>query len=748
MIRQVGFILIFQWIAFCAWAQEAIVLTDKKQGIYNSPNIYFYEDKNNKLDITNISTPHLISFEKLNQKIPNYGIIQHTIWAKFYLENQTGEKLFLLIKNASIDSISLYIPNNKGFIVKHTGTYLSSSQREWNTNFFILEIPDLPKEQSYYLRFKSDKSLMIPLFIGTKDKVWRELLQSYLVDTSYFGVLIAMILYNTFVFISLRRRTYFYYVLHGISLLILVADYQGYWSMVATWLYIFLVKHPIISIIPAALAIILFTNSFLQIKHFHPKLHIFFKILFGIFIGIACIDLLALIDKGILIEIANFIGLLLLFSLLYAGVVSYLQKYIPALFFLIAWGMYCLLAIWVVLVHFDILKSDILIVYNLQIGSTIEMLFFSFALTYRINLLEKEKMDSQQQLVITLQDKERSVSEQNILLESKVQERTADLQSKQEEILRQNEELTAQQEEMLKQQGLIEQKNKELTLINRRMKANEEVLRKAYHKLSLAQETIQSQNKELKNYNENLEQEILQRTQEISQTNLELIKQNNQLEQFAFITAHNLRAPVARMLGLASILDTKNPQNAENFFVIEKMVFVANELETVIRDLNIILEIKKGLNQLIEEVKFSEKMNKVCASLATQIQESQAKIIIDFSQIDLIQSVSPYIESILYNLVSNAIKYRKPKESPIIKVKTELLEGDILLTVSDNGLGMDLEAHKGKVFGLYRRFHDHVEGKGLGLYLIKTQVETLGGKISIESTLGEGTTFYILLKKI
>lgn len=281
--------------------------------------------------------------------------------------------------------------------------------------------------------------------------------------------------------------------------------------------------------------------------------------------------------------------------------------------------------------------------------------------------------------------------------------------------------------------------------MNKKMAANEAVLRKAYQKITDNQKEIANKNEELKKYSENLEEQIQERTQQITQTNAELVKQNSQLEQFAFITAHNLRAPVARLLGLASILDTKNIQNPDNAFVVEKMVFVSYELETVIKDLNVILEIKKGINEIVEKVKFSEKLSKVSAILQHQIAESNAKIEADFSEADDIQSVSPYLESIIYNLVSNAIKYRSSKRTPLIRLKTEIKADKILLTITDNGLGMNLSEHKTKIFGLYKRFHDHVEGKGLGLYLIKTQAESLGGGVTVESTLGEGTTFYVSL---
>jgi signal transduction histidine kinase len=103
----------------------------------------------------------------------------------------------------------------------------------------------------------------------------------------------------------------------------------------------------------------------------------------------------------------------------------------------------------------------------------------------------------------------------------------------------------------------------------------------------------------------------------------------------------------------------------------------------------------------------------------------------------------------LYNLISNAIKYRDPDRSPVIDIKTEKLADEIRLTVSDNGLGIDTSVHRDKLFTLYSRFHTHLEGKGLGLYLVKTQITAMGGRIEIESEVNKGSTFrvYFRLKR-
>jgi signal transduction histidine kinase len=103
-----------------------------------------------------------------------------------------------------------------------------------------------------------------------------------------------------------------------------------------------------------------------------------------------------------------------------------------------------------------------------------------------------------------------------------------------------------------------------------------------------------------------------------------------------------------------------------------------------------------------------------------------------------------YLHSIFYNLISNSLKYRQPNIAPLIEIKSEILNNKIVLLFKDNGMGIDLENQNNMVFGLYKRFHpDHAEGKGVGLYMVKTQVETIGGSISVKSEVNKGTEFRI-----
>lgn len=748
-MKRNSLIFLFFCITSWAWAQEVIVVEDKNQLIDITYATHFFEDKQREFSIEKVLDAYFVDrFQKAKHEIPNFGIVSYPVWCKFTIQNLTGEKCFLAIKNCSLDTLTLYLPSPSGsFLAKQTGNYLPRNQRDLNTSTFAFELSETSQPQTYYMRTVATHNLILPMKVGNKDALWHSISSFYWIEGLYFGILLFVIIYNFFIYLSLREVSYGYYVLYGISLLLSACYSWGYFGLLNSSFNHFTIRYSYFAVGLPSITAILFAVSFLQIANKAPAIHLMFKVFLCLFIAYFGVDYLAFLSPHIFRSLYNLTALVLIFCLLYAGYTIYRKKNLPARFYLLAWGIGLFFVVWLLLVRFDILASPPFIHYQLQIGTALEMLFLSFALADRIKLLEKEKIESQKQLLASVQTSELVIKEQKVALESSIKERTAELEQKQKEVIGQNEELTQQQEELVRQQELIEQRNKELSMLNWKMQTNELVLRKAYAKIVDIKLTIANKNEELKKYSENLEQQIQERTKQITQANAELIKQNNQLEQFAFITAHNLRAPVARLLGLGNILDTQNPQNPDNIFVVEKMATVSNELDTVIKDLNIILEIKKGINELIYHVKLSDKFGKVCDLLQNQITESKAIITSDFSAVDVIESVSPYIESILYNLISNAIKYRSYKRVPIIHIQTTLEQEGFTLSISDNGLGMNLDDNKGKVFGLYQRFHDHIEGKGLGLYLVKTQVEAMGGSISLESTQGVGTTFRLFFRR-
>ncbi|AYB32060.1 two-component regulator propeller domain-containing protein [Chryseolinea soli] len=276
--------------------------------------------------------------------------------------------------------------------------------------------------------------------------------------------------------------------------------------------------------------------------------------------------------------------------------------------------------------------------------------------------------------------------------------------------------------------------NRTAELVNR-----DEEIQAQNNELFNQREIIEKQNIEILSRNETLEEEVKDRTKD-------LIEYNQQLEQFAFISAHNLRAPVARILGLGNILGfvRKNPEEEKS--VIDKIIFATQELDTVVKDLSSILDLRNNNTSFITNISLEEELKLTKGILEKEIRETSASIIEDFSRAPFIRTLKPYLDSILVNLIGNAIKYRHLDRRPIIQIKSEIIENQICLTICDNGMGIDLLSYKEKLFTFYSRFHNHVEGKGMGLYLVKTQVVALGGKIEVESEIDQGTTFKILFK--
>jgi PAS domain S-box-containing protein len=224
-----------------------------------------------------------------------------------------------------------------------------------------------------------------------------------------------------------------------------------------------------------------------------------------------------------------------------------------------------------------------------------------------------------------------------------------------------------------------------------------------------------------------------------------LQKKNKDLQQFSYIVSHNLRAPIAKILGLTSVIQG---ESEENKFLIEKITEETTNLDEVIRDINIIVSASKTDKEKMQYVLFKTRVDQVLQVLEMEILESKATIICDFAEVKGIVTINGFLYSIIYNLISNAIKYRSANEPSEIRLKTTEDEKFICLSVKDNGLGIDLVKNESKIFGLYKRFHgDSIPGKGVGLHLVKVNAESLGGNVVVESKVNEGTEFKIYLPK-
>ncbi len=234
------------------------------------------------------------------------------------------------------------------------------------------------------------------------------------------------------------------------------------------------------------------------------------------------------------------------------------------------------------------------------------------------------------------------------------------------------------------------------------------------------------------------------KTSEIQEKKItaELIQRNKDLEQFAYIISHNLRAPVANILGVAEALNDEQIEESEKVFFMDGLRTSAKKLDNIITDLNRILQMKHEVAENKEMVYFSQLVKDIKYTISGLAETELFQIKCNFDEVDEMLTLKSYMHSIFYNFISNSLKYKQPDLIPVIEITSRKTDSKIELTFKDNGLGIDLKRNGEQLFGLYKRFHQQAaEGKGMGLFMVKTQVETLRGKISVFSEVGKGTEF-------
>jgi PAS domain S-box-containing protein len=226
----------------------------------------------------------------------------------------------------------------------------------------------------------------------------------------------------------------------------------------------------------------------------------------------------------------------------------------------------------------------------------------------------------------------------------------------------------------------------------------------------------------------------------------ELTQNNKDLKQFSYITSHNLRAPLSNLTGLLNLIEEIPIEDSELKEIINGFSKSTHLLNETINDLVKIIIIKDNPSIQKEKLLIKDVFENVFNQLSFLISTNKPILKIDLEVETIFDINKSYLESIFLNLLTNAIKYREPSRQLRITIATKVEDNNLFMTFKDNGIGIDLEKNNDKIFGLYQRFHNYPESKGLGLYLVKSQVESMGGTISVDSNVGKGTTFTIVFK--
>jgi signal transduction histidine kinase len=263
---------------------------------------------------------------------------------------------------------------------------------------------------------------------------------------------------------------------------------------------------------------------------------------------------------------------------------------------------------------------------------------------------------------------------------------------------------------------------------------------------------VQQRTAQLIRANRELEREIEVRRRaekDLVRKNGELIRINGDLDNFVYCASHDLKSPVVNAEGLVNALrEELAGENGNVAELMDRLDRSIRQMHTTIQDLTEVSILQKSAEESdFKRLSFSSVLEEVKVDLAANLEKAGVELESDFSAIDKVFFIHKNLKSILYNLVSNAIKYRSPQRKPLIRVYSEDAGAYTMLAVADNGIGIDLPKHEKKIFSLFKRLHDDVEGSGVGLFIVKRIMEYNQGRVVVDSKPDEGSVFKVYFPK-
>lgn len=226
----------------------------------------------------------------------------------------------------------------------------------------------------------------------------------------------------------------------------------------------------------------------------------------------------------------------------------------------------------------------------------------------------------------------------------------------------------------------------------------------------------------------------------------DLTKVNHDLKQLTYTTSHDLRSPVSNLLSVFSLINTNKITDPETLELIKMLRDASQNLKSQLNTYVDALTVKNVLNVELEHIALESSLLAVMRSLKPLRQETGTMISYDFEAQPTVNFNKPYLESIFLNLITNSIKYKQPGQPPVITIRSVREAGVTRLIYTDQGLGFDMAKVKDRLFGFSQKFHGHADSKGIGLYLIYNHVTSLGGTITLDSSVNAGATFTITFR--
>lgn len=445
-----GFILLLCFNT--AFSQQAIVLSEKSKSYPLGKSLLILTDDDKTLTSEGILSRKFDSaFVQSEVAVPNFGYRDANFWFKLKVQDLTSPltQWYLQSTRTQMDSITVYFVAKDRMIVKSAGDLYPFSAREVKHHTFLFSIPKF-KEVDIYIFCRGTFSKQFPFQIVEKKQFAEESHKQDVFMGTYFGIFLAMVLFNLLLYFSLKSRSYLYYVLFmGFFLLAQLAlTGYGHELFFHSWLRFANISNMLFIGLTCFFAS-LFTRRFLSVDELSPNSSKALYLVDTLSLVLVIMSLVAIFyDSWVLksSQFAAYVGGVTALVLFPVGVVIYRKGYRPALFYLIAWTFLFLGVIVFALKNNAILPQNRLTDLSMQIGTVLEALLLSLGLADRVKSAEKEKAEAQKSVIEALKENERLIVDQNRNLEAKVEERTREIVEKNVEIEQQLEEIAAQRD--------------------------------------------------------------------------------------------------------------------------------------------------------------------------------------------------------------------------------------------------------------------------------------------------------------
>jgi two-component system, NtrC family, sensor kinase len=647
-------------------------------------------------------------FEQVLAVVPNFSVSSYPQWIRIDIDD-VDEDEYLAIENATIDLIEIYqYSNGVRLMNKRSGEILGFDERDLPIAVFAFKLVEIDEACSLFLKLESGKQLMFPFKILSKDELLEKQSTKDIFYSIYAGIFLAMLLYNLFIWFTVRDKNYLFYVFYiffvGLTQLVLNGYGNQFFWPSSTWLAI---RATHFSGILSGSATVLFALNYLQTKKYTPTIH---KIVLGftlIYFFAAVLTFL-----GYFVVAFNLINLsaLAAFLLLIAAYKGMKSGYRPASYFLVAFSIFIVGVMVFALKDFGVLPYNNITLYALPVGSALEVVLLSFALADRINQLKREKELEQEEKLFALSENERIIKQQNATLETRVNERT-------KELARANEELS---------HTLSNLKSAQAQLVDaEKMASLGQMTAGIAHELNNPINFVSGNITPLKRDIDDIFQ-VIDNLEGIMPDDAEIHEKVRNIQQLS----KDLELPFIR---------------SEIGQLLRGIEDGANRTSAIVRGLRV-------FSRLDEDALKKADINECLISTLIILKSNmrgEATIIEDLDpNMKEINCFPGKLNQVFMNIINNAVQATaglgRTREERKIWISTKYDTSQVTVRIKDNGVGIP-DSVKQRIFDPFFTTKEVGEGTGLGLSIVLGIVNDHNGKIEVDSQEGVGTEFIITL---